>query len=108
MSTFVQDIRYSLRRITKSIGFTTVVVLILALGIGANTAMFTLMNAVLSNSVQGVKEPERLVVMGSSSELNGCSNSLFRHLLPALLPSSHLFITPAQLSKRKPESPGPL
>jgi hypothetical protein len=78
------------------------------MGIGANTALFTRMNAVLSNSVQGVKEPERLVVMGSSSELDGCSISLFRHLLPALLPSSHLFISPAQLSKRKPESPGPL
>lgn len=57
-----QDARFALRVLLKSPGFTAVTVVTLALGIGANTAIFTLMHAVLLQSIP-VERPEQLMVL---------------------------------------------
>lgn len=58
-----QDIRYAIRQLRRSPGFTTVVVLALALGIGVNLVIFRLVDGLILNPLPGVANPERIVMV---------------------------------------------
>jgi macrolide transport system ATP-binding/permease protein len=65
LENFVQDIRYALRQLWKTPGFTATAILTLALGIGANTAIFTLVNAMLLKNLP-VADPKALARIGDA------------------------------------------
>jgi len=75
---FFQDVRYGLRLLTQNPGFTVVAILSLALGIGANTAIFSLINVILLRPMAAA-DPSSLVLVSMTDERN-----------PGNLPFSHL------------------
>ena len=93
----LQDLRYSLRTMAASPGFTAMATLSLALGIGANTAIYSFMDAILLRALP-VQNPESLVVLNWHSKnfppvIHGMTGSNFRD--PKLGQTSPNFPYPA-------------
>ena len=63
MSSFWQDVRYSLRMIAKAPGYAAIAILTLALGIGANTTIFSWINSTLLNPIPGLASPNEVVAL---------------------------------------------
>lgn len=75
MSNFWQDLRLALRGMWKQPGFTVIAVVTLALGIGSNTAIFSVINALILNASNFV-EPESVVALWRTSKENPTKNSV--------------------------------
>src|SRR5262245_40119718 len=78
MRTFWQDLRYGARMLMKKPGFTLIAVTTLALGIGANTAIFSVIDALMLRRLP-VKNPSQLVIVWTRDDSPGRSDSTFNH-----------------------------
>jgi len=87
LETLLQDLRYGLRQLSRNPGFTAVAVLTLALGIGATTAIFSLVDAVLLKMLP-VQEPEELYRLTSVS-IKGRANDYFSYSTFKLLEANN-------------------
>src|ERR1700729_4462996 len=96
-TTLTQDISYAIRQLHKAPGFTVTSVLTLALGIGANAAIFTLVHTVLLKSLP-VADPKTLVRVGDSNDC--CVNSGTRASGDYSLFSTEMY---EQMKKSAPE-----
>jgi predicted permease len=84
LETLLRDVRYALRTLVRNPGFTVVIVVTLALGIGANTAIFTLVNAVMLKSLP-VANPHQLYRLGDTDnccEMTGLQGSFVLYSYP--------------------------
>jgi predicted permease len=81
MGTLAQDLRFAIRTLSKSPLFVAVAVLSLALGIGANTAIFTLIDQVLLRYLP-VKNPEQLVLLRGRGNHYGSNNGIYKISYP--------------------------
>lgn len=82
MERLVQDLRYGVRSLSRSPGFTAVVVLTLALGIGANSVIFSAVNGAVLNPFP-FPEPDRIVGVGTAYPRLGEELGFFENLSPA-------------------------
>ena len=78
LSNLRQDIAYALRSMRQNVGFTAVVLLTLALGIGANTSTFTLIDSLVLRTLP-VPHPEQLVTIGDPARTGGLSDGTVRN-----------------------------
>jgi predicted permease len=69
MRTLIQDLRFATRTFVKTPGFTVVVILSIALGIAANTTVFSVVNGLMFGAIP-VKDPERLMMLGEGSTMS--------------------------------------
>jgi len=74
MNSLIADLRFGLRMLLKQPAFTSIAIITLALGIGANTAIFSVVNAVLLKALP-VEEPDRLVIVYEANVATGANQS---------------------------------
>src|SRR5712692_12070449 len=79
MATLLQDLKYGLRMLAKNPGFTATVAAILALGIGANTAIFTVFNSIILRPLT-LPQPERVIRLWHTTPGGGVGSVSYPNL----------------------------